>query len=166
MLRTAIVFALPILVVINHFYQITVNDLSIWKGGGMGMFASFDSPAERFLTIEIAGAGAQGAPLRLKPAGSIAQAVSGMVTIPTDERLARICALVADGGVISNDRIFGAGDAALAAAPMPQKVRELGQAEATLTVFNTVYDPETQQLGAVVLNSGQFTIAEGVCDGA
>ena len=48
---TLLVPAVALTVFANQLYRQAAYDLSAWKGGGMGMFASADAPAYRFARV-------------------------------------------------------------------------------------------------------------------
>lgn len=50
--------AITLVVLANHFYRVHTQGLSLWKGGGMGMFTTQDAPGTRVVaaTLETADA--------------------------------------------------------------------------------------------------------------
>lgn len=48
-----IVPAVLILVALHQLHHATSNELSSWKGGGFGMFASLDSPSNRAVRLDL-----------------------------------------------------------------------------------------------------------------
>jgi hypothetical protein len=46
-------FVLSVSIFINQIYRVESRDLSRWKGGGMGMFSTVDTPSSRMIEIAI-----------------------------------------------------------------------------------------------------------------
>ena len=79
------VFLIGSLVVAIQIYQQEHYQLTPWKGGGMGMFASLDSPAHREVAIELQ---LPGRTLFLK---DMSQSVVELKTIPRDSIAEQFC---------------------------------------------------------------------------
>ena len=79
------VFLFGSLVVAVQIYQQAHFQLTPWKGGGMGMFASLDSPAHREVSIELQ---LPGRTLYLK---DVSQSVVEYKTIPGDKFAGQFC---------------------------------------------------------------------------
>ena len=79
------VFLFGALVVAVQIYQQKHFQLTAWKGGGMGMFASLDSPAHREVSIELQ---LPGRTLFLK---DMSQSVVEFKTIPGDDFAEQFC---------------------------------------------------------------------------
>ena len=79
------VFLFGSLVVAVQIYQQVNFQLTPWKGGGMGMFASMDSPVHREVSIELQ---LPGRTLFLK---DMSQSVVEFKTIPGDDSAEQFC---------------------------------------------------------------------------
>lgn len=79
------VFLFGSLVVATQIYHQTESQLTPWKGGGMGMFASLDSPAHREVSIELQ---LPGRTLFLK---DMSRSVVKYKTIPSDNFAEQLC---------------------------------------------------------------------------
>ena len=79
------VFLFGSLVVASQIYHQMRSQLTPWKGGGMGMFASLDSPAHREVSIELQ---LPGRTLFLK---DLSQSVVKFKTIPSDNFAEQFC---------------------------------------------------------------------------
>ncbi len=65
-----------------------VYDLSPWKGGGFGMFSTVDSPAARFVRLELVTPSGRASPLQL-PEGTEAYALAAR-SLPTRARAVQL----------------------------------------------------------------------------
>ena len=81
-------------VAINHLVLSQTSDLSPWKGGGFGMFATVDSPARRFLSGHLAADG-KVLPISLPGDDAAGDALTGALTLPSPERLDRLTDVLA-----------------------------------------------------------------------
>jgi len=85
-----LVFIIPLialLIFINQFYRQHAHNLSVWKGGGMGMFAALDRPSRsRFVKIFITNEQGVRFPLKETSMG-IGELTYILATEPTDKNI-------------------------------------------------------------------------------
>lgn len=81
------VVILSLLVLGHHFYRVHQHDLSMWKGGGMGMFSTQDAPGTRVVRIRLETADQVFAPVT----DAIGNPLLQYRSMPTRYHLTQLC---------------------------------------------------------------------------
>lgn len=153
-------------ILVNHFYHVTYNDLSQWKGGGMGMFATQDAPGTRVVSIMletpeqsfIANNQALGRPL------------AHFNAMPTAENLLFLCRYAANkvwlpSGTVRtvtlNDQTLRSYAVAGLSGDKTSSHQPLTVTDVQLVAWKTLLDVPTGTLTRTPLGSAHWNSAEG-----
>jgi hypothetical protein len=139
----------PMLLTAVALQQIVLSrrfDMSPWKGGGFGMFASVDAPTQRFMRSYLVVDG-RDIPVTLPDRDLLGDSVTRAITLPTAGRLEGLAATLArrswylerDSGIASPE----SGSAGTSTRLRPSAIR--------LEVFRIVFIPETLEVERVLL---------------
>ena len=89
--RLLILIAISLLVLVHHFFRVHTQDLSMWKGGGMGMFSTQDAPGTRVAAVRLVTAQGE----YTLNAAAIGKPLINYRALPTPAHLRRLCLAVA-----------------------------------------------------------------------
>lgn len=152
-------YALPVVVFLNQAMLSTLSTLTIWKGGGMGMFATGDGTSARYLVAVLEGPDGALSPA---PSRALADRARAVIYWPTETRIAGLCPLILTEGVVWQDRLLLASES-LARQNPPGARRVADLAPSSLRIDIRTYGLNERRFESRSLASQRFTVEDGHC---